>query len=273
MKTIPAITILMMMMAATFAFGQCSEADKKELEAFDLAWEAAGQRGDRAYLESTFADDFVALPAMTNKTQTIDNILRRAERNKANPNLADTVISDNYVITCTPTTATITHRLLVTAKFADGREETYYNRSVHVLEKRGGRWQAVTNANHEVSDYAIMNYMKRDWNNALIKRDTAWFERNFAADASEIDNKAGAFSGRTAIITKMKADKTAFESAELSEMDIRIESGTAIVTGVNRIRGRDEKNQPFDVRVRFTDTFVKRDGRWQVWATHGTRIP
>ena len=80
-------------------------------------------------------------------------------------------------------------------------------------------------------------------------------------------------SGRAAIITKIKADKSAFESAELSEMDVRIEGGTAIVTGINRLKGRDEKNQPFDIRVRFTDTFVKRDGRWQIWATQATRIP
>jgi len=272
MKHILAAAILMIT-ASTLAFGQCSDAEKKTLEAFDLAWEAAGQRGDRAYLESAFANDFVALPAMTGKKETIDNILRRAERSKANPSLADTVISDNYIISCTPNTATITHRLLVTAKFANGREETYYNRSVHVLEKRGGRWQAVTNANHEMSDFAILNYMKRDWNNALIKRDAAWFERNYAADVSEIDGKAGAINDKTKAIAKIKADKSTFESAELSEMDIRIEGGTAIVTGVNRLKGRDEKNQPFDIRVRFTDTFVKRDGRWQIWATRATRIP
>ena len=272
MKHILAAAILMIT-ASTLAFGQCSDAEKKTLEAFDLAWEAAGQRGDRAYLESAFANDFVALPAMTGKKETIDNILRRAERSKANPSLADTVISDNYIISCTPNTATITHRLLVTAKFANGREETYYNRSVHVLEKRGGRWQAVTNANHEMSDFAILNYMKRDWNNALIKRDAAWFERNYAADVSEIDGKAGAINDKTKAIAKIKADKSAFESAELSEMDVRIECGTAIVTGINRLKGRDEKNQPFDIRVRFTDTFVKRDGRWQIWATQTTHIP
>ncbi len=55
MKHISAITIMIMTTAA-FAFGQCSDADKKALETFDLAWEAAGQRGDRGYLERTFAD-------------------------------------------------------------------------------------------------------------------------------------------------------------------------------------------------------------------------
>ncbi len=267
------LLLLLMLTATTFAFGQCSDAEKKTLEAFDLAWEAAGQRGDRAYLESTFADDFVALSAMTGKKETIDSILRRAERNKANPQMADTVVSDNYIISCTPATASITHRLLVTAKFPNGREETYYNRSVHVLEKRGGRWQAVTNANHEVSDYAIMNYMERDWNNAVVKRDFAWFERNYAADASEIDSQTGAINNKAKAIAQMKADKSVVKSAELAEMDIRVDGGSAVVTGINRIKGRDEKNQPIDYRVRFTDTFVKRDGRWQIWATQGTLVP
>jgi len=261
------------MTATVFVFSQCRDADKKALEAFDLAWEAAGQRGDRAYLESTFADDFVALPAMLEKKRTIDDILRRADRNKANPNLADSVISDNYIISCTPNTATITHRLVVTARTVAGREETFYNRSVHVLEKRSGRWQAVANANHELSDYAVLDFMKRDLNNALIKRDTAWFEKHFAADATEIDGTTGVISGRGVLFAKMKADKNTIKSAELSDMDIRIEGGTAIVTGVNRLKGRAEKNQPTDIRVRFTDTFVKRDGRWQVWATQATPIP
>ncbi|MEJ7624404.1 MAG: nuclear transport factor 2 family protein [Pyrinomonadaceae bacterium] len=265
--------LLLMLTATTFAYGQCSDAEKKTLEVFDLAWEAAGQRGDRAYLESTFADDFVALPTMTGKKETIDNILRRAERSKANPQMADTVVSDNYIISCTTATASITHRLLVTAKFPNGREEIYYNRSVHVLEKRGGRWQAVTNANHEVSDCAIMNYMERDWNNAIVKRDFAWFERNYAADASEIDSRTGVINDKATVIAQMKADKSVIESAELSEMDVRVEGGSAVVTGINRIKGRDEKNQPLDYRVRFTDTFVKREGRWQIWATQGTRIP
>ncbi|MDQ3634576.1 MAG: nuclear transport factor 2 family protein [Acidobacteriota bacterium] len=268
MKHILAVTILIII-ASAFAFGQCSDAEKKALQDFDLAWEIAGQHGDRAYLENTFADDFIAMPAMTGKTETIDNILRRATRNKANPETADSVISDNYIISCTPNTATITHRLLVTAKFPNGREETYYNRSVHVLEKRGGRWQAVTNANHEMSDFAILDFMKRDWNNALIKRDTAWFERNFANDASEI-NGTGAISRRAKFIEQMKADKTVIESAELSDLDIRIEGGTAVITGVNHLKGPDEKNKSLDKKVRFTDTFIKRDGRWQVWATQET---
>ena len=37
--------------------------------------------------------------------------------------------------------------------------------------------------------------------------------------------------------------------------------------------GRDAQGKAMDRRVRFTDVYIKRDGRWQVWATQGTTIP
>lgn len=71
----------------------------------------------------------------------------------------------------------------------------------------------------------------------------------------------------------MKTDKSVVESIELSETSVRVDGNMAVVTGVNRVRGRDEQGRPFDRRIRFTDTFIQRDGHWQVWATQGTTIP
>ena len=47
MKRVLAVSLLMIA-AATIAVGQCSDADKQKLEAFDRAWGEAGVRGDRA---------------------------------------------------------------------------------------------------------------------------------------------------------------------------------------------------------------------------------
>jgi ketosteroid isomerase-like protein len=55
-------------------------------------------------------------------------------------------------------------------------------------------------------------------------------------------------------------------------MDVRVEGNTGIVTGVYRLTGRDEKGQPMDRRIRYTDVYVKRDGRWLVVASQGTLI-
>ncbi len=96
--------VFLMLLASPLVFGQCSDADKKKLEAFDRAWGEAGQRGDRAFLQNVYADNFVGLsPAgMLNKTQSIDDAVKQAERDKANPQGAAKTAHDYYMITCTP---------------------------------------------------------------------------------------------------------------------------------------------------------------------------
>jgi len=59
-------------------------------------------------------------------------------------------------------------------------------------------------------------------------------------------------------------------SAELSDLQVRREGDTAVVTGVNHVKGRGEDDKPYDRRVAFTDVWVKRDGKWQVLAAQGT---
>ena len=60
MKRFFAVSVLIIA-AATMAFGQCSDADKKKFEALDRAWGAAGQRGDQAFLKNVYAEDYMNL--------------------------------------------------------------------------------------------------------------------------------------------------------------------------------------------------------------------
>jgi ketosteroid isomerase-like protein len=267
--------ILALMFTFTgFAFGECGDADKKALEAFDRAWGDAGVKGDRTALTAIYADDYTGLPDAQNKTQTIEATMATFERVRANPGMADKISHDNYMITCTPMSAVITHRNIVTVKNgAGGKEETFWTRSVHFLEKRGGKWQVVGNAGNGLDEYAMLDYIERDWSDADVKRDMSWFESNFAADYSGISSLTGKLSNKAEEIAGMKSDKSVTESAESTDMNIRIEGNTAVVTGVYRTKGRDEKGQPFNRRIRYTDTYIKRDGRWQVWASQGTLIP
>src|SRR4030095_11563932 len=117
--------LLLMIAATTIANAQCSDADKKKLEDFDRAWGEASGRGDRAFLQNVYADNYVGLSAIgaQDKAQTVDGAVKQAERDKANPNVAK-VTHDYYMITCTPNSATITHRNVITEK-AGGKEETF----------------------------------------------------------------------------------------------------------------------------------------------------
>ncbi len=124
-----------------------------------------------------------------------------------------------------------------------------------------------------MDESAALGYLERKWSNADIKRDVSWFEQNYAADYSSISSRTAKISNKADEFAGYKTDKRITKSAELSEMNIRIDGNTAVVTGVNHVKGRDDKNQTMDYRLRFTDTFINRDGRWQVWATQGTKIP
>ncbi|HJU75865.1 MAG TPA: nuclear transport factor 2 family protein [Gemmatimonadaceae bacterium] len=252
---------------------QCADADKKALEAFDKAWSEATTRGDRAQLQGFFADDYegATLIGTVNKTAAIDGAVRAAELNRANPQGAPRTIYDNYVITCTPVSATVTHRNTITTT-VNGRDQITYSRSVHVLEKRGGRWQVVGNAGHPLTDVQILTYLESDWNEAIKRHDATWLERNMLDDATDVSSRTGAIQNKAQAVAEMRRDKSVVESMELSEVAVRVDGNTAVVTGVYRERGRDEQNRPYDRRARFTDTWLKRDGRWQIWAAQGTAI-
>jgi len=246
MKRIIAVSVLMIA-AATIAFGQCSDADKGKLEAFDRAWGDASQQGDQAFLKNVYADDYMNLSpagALT-KTQAIDNAVKSAERNKSNPN-PDRVSHDYYII--------------------------FYSRSVHFLEKRGSDWRVVSDAGGALNDGGQLLYMEREWNDADQSKNIAWFERNYAEDATDISSRTGVMQSKREVLASMKTDKSALDSLELSDLNVRVEGNTAVVTGINHVKGRDDKGQAMDRWTRFTDVFVKRDGRWQVLATQGTAV-
>ena len=270
------ILMILLVIAATAAaaFGQCSDADKKALEAFDRAWGKAGETGDKAALMNIYADDYMGFPGMQGKAATIDGTMKAFEANKANPAMADKVSHDSYMISCTANSATITHRNTIwTPNGTGGKPETLWTRSVHFLEKRGGKWQVVSNTGGGVmDDYMTLGYLEQDWNNASLKRDKGWFEKNFAADYTSISSRNAALTNKAEDIAE--AVKPAGDDwNELSELNIRVDGNTAIVTGVNHVKGKDDKGVAYDLKARFTDTWIKRDGHWQAWATQGTRIP
>lgn len=273
MKTIIAAAIVCV--ASIAAVAECSDADRKALEAFDRAWAKAGETGDKVSLMAIYSDDYMGLPAMQNKASAIEATMQTFEENKTNPNPnPDKVTYDHYIISCTPSTATITHRNTVwTANGTGGKAETFYTRSIHFLEKRGGKWQVVSNAGSGLDDYDVIWYLEQDWNDAIWKKNRDWFEKNFASDFTSISSETAQLMSRKQDIDSTVNDKSTFDMVETTGINIRIDGNYAVVTGTFRLKGKDEKGMPFDRKMRYTDTWIKRDGRWQAWSSQGTMIP
>jgi ketosteroid isomerase-like protein len=144
------------------------------------------------------------------------------------------------------------------------------NRHTKFSERRGD--MSTDEAGQPPAEQSILLRLEHEWNEALRTRDVAWFERHLASDVTDISSGNGALHTKTEDIAALKTDKTLYESLELSDLKARVEGSAGIVTGVNHIKGHDDQGQAFDVRLSFTDTYIKRDGRWQVWASQHTRI-
>lgn len=107
---------------------------------------------------------------------------------------------------------------------------------------------------------------------ALLKQDRAMLDRMYAADMSTIDNDGEIHSnvGKDAVNLNSPATRsvTAWDS---DQMQVRVYGDVAIVT--QRVHIVDQlKGKKRDVYGRLTHTWVKRDGKWQIVARHGSEI-
>jgi ketosteroid isomerase-like protein len=57
------------------------------------------------------------------------------------------------------------------------------------------------------------------------------------------------------------------ELSEMSDTKVRLHGNTAVITGSYHERGKDG-GQAFDYHDRFTDVWMKKDGRWRLVASH-----
>ena len=62
-----------------------------------------------------------------------------------------------------------------------------------------------------------------------------------------------------------------FSSYEISDLKVMVFGNAAVATGAYATKGT-YKGKPFDSHGRFTDTWVKHDGKWQTVASHYSHI-
>ena len=108
---------------------------------------------------------------------------------------------------------------------------------------------------------------ERDACKAFLDADAAALERVLTADFT-LTLSNGDVSTRADEINELRNGKVHYDVFENYDMKARFYGdNTAIVLGKTRVQGTSE-GKAFDHVVQFTDTLVKRDGRWQLAAGH-----
>jgi ketosteroid isomerase-like protein len=114
--------------------------------------------------------------------------------------------------------------------------------------------------------------LERAWGAAYLRRDTDALQRVLADDFTSTDALGTVSDKARYIMASVKAPAT-FSLAsefELDDVKVRVYADVAVVTGRATDKGWDRGPNPSG-RYRFTDVFVRRQGRWQAVASQGTR--
>jgi ketosteroid isomerase-like protein len=112
--------------------------------------------------------------------------------------------------------------------------------------------------------------VENDWGNAWVKNDGKALDLLYATEYLATDASAKTWT-KTEGIKEDISSKYTGKSFRLSELKAHVYGQAGIVTGRNTVKYTAEGKEGGD-DIRFTDVFVKRDGRWQCVATQGSRI-
>ncbi|MDQ6830524.1 MAG: nuclear transport factor 2 family protein [Gemmatimonadota bacterium] len=112
--------------------------------------------------------------------------------------------------------------------------------------------------------------LEDDWTRALIKRDSAAFNR-LIAPAWVYSDERGVIDKSTAILEFTTGSDTVTASSNES-MKAFVYGDAAVVIGVLVTEGRG-KDGPFRHRYRYTDTWARLRGRWQCVASQDYDMP
>ena len=110
--------------------------------------------------------------------------------------------------------------------------------------------------------------VENDWNEAVIKRDVSAL-RQFYADEYVSTDSEGMVWNKAQDIAIDTAGASRLTSFKLEDLKVHVYGDVAVVTGRSATKGTTQGAAARGL-TRFTDVFVKRDGRWQCVANQAT---
>ena len=111
--------------------------------------------------------------------------------------------------------------------------------------------------------------LEDQWTTALVRRDTRTFERLLAPNFVYTENAS--VMNRSDVIRSVNGPDRV-DWARNEAMRLHDFGEVHVITGVLHLRGRG-KQGAFDRRYQFTDTWQRRNGRWQIIAAQDYLIP
>ncbi len=119
-------------------------------------------------------------------------------------------------------------------------------------------------------DVAALVDIENSWGDAAMKKDLTTLENYYADDVTDV-GPDGMMNTKQQDLDEIKNGVFVVESSQATDLKPRVYGNAAVVTGVADFKGK-YKDQDVSGRYRFTDTFIKENGRWRCVATQVTKI-
>jgi ketosteroid isomerase-like protein len=108
--------------------------------------------------------------------------------------------------------------------------------------------------------------LENQWVEALMKSDAATLDSIFIDTYVDTDEQSHR-DDKQGVLSVLKSGDLKIASIKLSDMRVYVYGDAAIVTGSSSQVG-NFRGQPLAARIIFTDTFVKKNGKWVAVASH-----
>jgi hypothetical protein len=105
---------------------------------------------------------------------------------------------------------------------------------------------------------------------AMMKQDVVSLD-TLLDDELDYIHTGGDLQSRTQFIDMIKKQTLVYESIAPSEVKVRVYDGLALATGRAQVRVRNAAGVS-SFGIRFTEVYVRRDGRWLLTAWEATRL-
>jgi ketosteroid isomerase-like protein len=120
------------------------------------------------------------------------------------------------------------------------------------------------------SDESVLLKLEDDWIRALETRDGRRLDEIVAKEFTFIEPD-GTVKAREEYLADRSGDSAEIESFTSSELGVRVNGASALVTGVAHITERRNGNR-YRYRLRWKELWLKQAGRWQVLAGQATPV-
>jgi ketosteroid isomerase-like protein len=119
--------------------------------------------------------------------------------------------------------------------------------------------------------HAELLALETSWDDALVQKDRAALDRIIADDFVLIAAD-GQLANKRRLLETIVSPDLQLDAFKTEDVLVRVYGEVAILTGYFRQTG-SFKNSRFASTSRYTDVYVKRDGRWQAVSAQATALP